>query len=173
MNVDALVQQPNSPGTGLIGLGPSAGSQILGSLNSSKGDTPLDRIFKQNTTTPNVLTILLSRTPENSTAANMSDTLVPLLDEQPGQITIGEVLSEYANITNQAKLPGLVDTVIQHWKTVLDPNGIIGPDGSKLNTVSVQTNLSEGQSDQLRVVFDSGFTRPQVYIYTVPMSFPN
>ncbi|KAE9385667.1 acid protease [Gymnopus androsaceus JB14] len=162
LNVDALVQQPNSPGTGLIGLGPSAGSQILGSLNSSKGDTPLDRIFKQNTTTPNILTILLSRTPENSTAANKSDTLVPILDEQPGQITIGEVLSEYESITKQAKLPGLVDTVNQHWKTVLDPNGIIGPDGSKLNTVSVQTNLSEGQSDQLRVVFDSGFTRPQV-----------
>ncbi|KAI9466602.1 hypothetical protein BJY52DRAFT_1182155 [Lactarius psammicola] len=40
-------------GTGLIGLGPNTGSHIQDALGDQPGgDTPLDRIFRQNLTTP-------------------------------------------------------------------------------------------------------------------------
>ncbi|KAJ3873792.1 acid protease [Lentinula edodes] len=165
IHADSVIQMiQDVPGTGLIGLGPSKGSAILGLLNSSAGDPPLDRIFKQNTSTPNILTILLSRNEENSTAPEMSNQLVPLLEDQPGQITIGEVIGEYEEVAEQPKLPALVDGsgLNQHWMTLLDSNGIIGPDGNRINTTSSKSNLTQGKSDQLRVVFDSGFSFPQV-----------
>ncbi|KAJ3981335.1 acid protease [Lentinula detonsa] len=165
IHADSVIQMVQDvPGTGLIGLGPSKGSAILKLLNSSAGDPPLDRIFKQNSSTPNILTILLSRNEQNSTAPEMSSELVPLLEEQPGQITIGEVIAEYEEITKQPKLPALVDGtgLNQHWMTVLDSNGIIGPDGNRIKTLSTNTNLTQGKNDQLRVVFDSGFSFPQV-----------
>ncbi|KAJ4485446.1 acid protease [Lentinula aciculospora] len=165
IKVDKVNQINDAIGTGLIGLGPSRGSGILKKIGSPAGDPPLDRIFKQNMTTPNFISILLSRTDEQSAVPNASSqTLVPLLDEQPGQLTIGEVIPEYQGITNTSKLSALVETATtnQHWMTLLDSNGIIGPDGNRINTTSKNGNTDEGQSDQLRVVFDTGFTQPQV-----------
>ncbi|KAJ3994091.1 acid protease [Lentinula boryana] len=150
IHADSVIQMVQDvPGTGLIGLGPSKGSAILKLLNSSAGDPPLDRIFKQNSSTPNILTILLSRNEQKSTAPEMSSELVPLLEEQPGQITIGEVIRIRRN--NEAAKIARVDS-----------NGIIGPDGNRIKTLSTNTNLTQGKSDQLRVVFDSGFSFPQV-----------
>ena len=51
----------NVAGSGLIGLGPAVGSNILSTLGSDAGSPPLDMIFGQNTSTPNFLTILLDR----------------------------------------------------------------------------------------------------------------
>ncbi|KAF9068530.1 aspartic peptidase domain-containing protein [Rhodocollybia butyracea] len=163
ISVNKVEQQADTPGTGLIGFGPSRGSMILHTMGSSSGDPPLDRIFKQNTTTPNILTILLSRS-DNFTTPTKNNSLVPLLDDQPGQITIGELIPGYSNVTSQAKLPALVDAAQQHWMTLLDAAGVIAPNGQKLNLTSLNTNLTEGNSDRLRVMFDSGFTRPQVPI---------
>jgi hypothetical protein len=144
---------------------------ILHTMGSSSGDPPLDRIFKQNTTTPNILTILLSRS-DNFTTPTKTNSLVPLLDDQPGQITIGEVIPGYSNVTSQAKLPALVDTTQQHWVTLLDAGGVIAPNGQRLDLTSLNTNLTEGSNNQLRVMFDSGFTRPQVRTLSISFLSP-
>lgn len=153
-----LVQTPpttqTKAGYGLIGLGPQTGSEVRGAINSSAGDPVLDRIFRQNTTTPNYLTILLGRSDDPT------DTL-------PGDITVGEILPGYENITSQPKLNVSVvpsdDTDNQHWQTLLDADGIIGPDG---NAIDVETSVSStSNKKQLTAVFDTGFSIPQVPRY--------
>ena len=137
-----LDESGNNPrGEGLIGLGPNSGSQIQATLNSANGDTPLDRIFRQNTTTPNYITILLGR------AGDPSDTFV-------GDFTIGEVVDPFGNVTAQPKLDA--DLSRSHWVAQMDKNGIIGPDGQRINTTKHATG------NKLNVMFDSGFTFPQV-----------
>jgi hypothetical protein len=138
--------QPN--GQGLIGLGPNAGSFIRGALNNDEGDTALDRIFLQNTSTPNILTILLGRSNDPT-------------DQFPGYITVGEVLQGYENITSQPKLPvssvAPGDKADQHWQTLADDDGFVGPDGKPINVSSIVDG-----GNKLTVVMDSGFTLPQV-----------
>ncbi|KAH9007248.1 aspartic peptidase domain-containing protein [Lactarius hatsudake] len=142
-------------GTGLIGLGPNIGSQVHGALNDlPAGDTPLDRIFRQNLTTPNFLTVLLNR--PNDTAETYA-----------GAMTIGEVLPQYSNLTNQPKVPvsSLQSSSFaqdQHWSIVLDSNGIIGPDGKAIQVTSNATDAPTHDANQLVAVFDTGFTLPQV-----------
>ena len=46
---------------GLIGLGPNTGSVILYKLDDDSGNSVLNRIFSQNTTASNYLTLLLGR----------------------------------------------------------------------------------------------------------------
>ncbi|KZT67267.1 acid protease [Daedalea quercina L-15889] len=138
-------------GTGLIGLGPHTGSNIQATLGNGTGDPPLDRIFQQNTSTPNYLTVLLGRSDDK-------------YDDVPGNITIGETLSGYGNVTSQPKLNvtelKLTEETAQHWQTLLDEDGIIGPDG---NVVDVTTVVSSTSNDkQLTVVFDTGYSLPQV-----------
>lgn len=112
----------------------------------------MDRIFLQNTTTPNFISVLLSRVSDDPAGS------VP----QTGQLTVGTVIPGYEAINSQKQLPALVDADgIQHWQTVMDPNGIIGPDGSNIITNSTVTSAG-GTAQQLRVVFDTGFTFPQV-----------
>ena len=54
--------QPSKMGPGLIGLGPSDSSVIFNTFRGSvAGTTVLDRIFLQDRSTPNFLTILLGR----------------------------------------------------------------------------------------------------------------
>lgn len=138
-------------GTGLIGLGPNFGSQVHNALNDPSGDAVLDRIFKQNTSTPNVLSILLGRDDDPS-------------DRFPGDLTVGEVLPGYDDINSQPKLNvsqvSVTDLGDQHWQTLLDPNGIIGPDGK---TIDIDTQVkTTSNKKQLTAVFDSGFSLPQV-----------
>lgn len=141
----------NVDGSGLIGLGPNFGSQVHSALNDPKGDAPLDRIFQQNASTPNFLTILLSRDDDPG-------------EKFPGDLTIGEVLPGYEAITNAPKLPVTVlsskNQVNQHWQTVLDADGVIGPDGKSIDINTVVSSTSNKK--QLTAVFDSGFSLPQV-----------
>ena len=141
-------------GTGLIGLGPNYGSQVHAALGNSTGDAVLDRIFRQNTSTPNYLTILLGRDDDPS-------------DKFPGDLTVGEILPGYEAITSQPKLNvsqvSINDIGDQHWQTVLDPSGVIGPDGKAINVDTVVDSTSD--KTQLTAVFDSGFSFPQVPAY--------
>ncbi|KAI9448437.1 acid protease [Lactarius indigo] len=141
-------------GTGLIGLGPNVGSHVHDALNDlPAGDTPLDRIFRQNLTTPNYLTVLLNR--PNDTA-----------EKYTGAMTIGEALPQYSNITNQPKVPvSVLQTIIseaQHWSIILDSNGIIGPDGKAIKVTSNATYAPIHDVNQLVAIIDTGFTFPQV-----------
>lgn len=141
----------NAAGTGLIGLGPNFGSQVFDAIGDSSGDAVLDRIFKQNTSTPNYITILLGRHDDPT-------------DTFPGDLTVGEILPGYEAVTSQPKLnvSQVAQNTIgnQHWQTLLDADGVIGPDGE---AISVTTGVSgTSNKKQLTAVFDSGFSLPQV-----------
>jgi hypothetical protein len=140
-------------GTGLVGLGPRFGSQVLGALNTSAGDPPIDRIFSQNTSIPNFISVLLSRP---------NDTREPYT----GEMTISEVLPEFQNISSQPKVPVSVlqskIEVDQHFSVLLDANGIIGPDGNAIKTTTNASAAPNHNPQQLQIVFDTGFTLPQL-----------
>lgn len=152
--VSAAADSSHSAGQGLIGLGPNSGSIVHSIINDHSGDAVVDRIFRQNTSTPNYISFLLGRS---------GDPTEPF----PGDITIGQPLEPYGNITSQPKL-----TVTQaeggasgqHWQTLLDKNGIIGPDGQP---ISVESGVKGAPKDQLTVIFDSGFSLPQVPKYVL------
>ena len=135
---------------GLIGLGPNTGSVIRDEIDDASGDSVLDRIFSQNTTSANYLTVLLNRLGDPDSPST-------------GQLTIAETLPQYSNITSMPKLSvtkvhKLTDED-QHWQVYTDANGVIGPDG---NPISVDSIVPSAPDGQLVVVFDSGFTLPQV-----------
>ncbi|KAI0771200.1 acid protease [Trametes elegans] len=135
---------------GLIGLGPNTGSVIRDKLDESSADSVLDRIFSQNTTSANYLTLLLNREIGGSSTTT-------------GQLTISELLPQYKDIANMPKLPvtkvhRLTDED-QHWQVLTDANGVLGPDGAPIKVDSI---VPSAPDDQLVVVFDSGFTLPQV-----------
>ena len=144
------MQNPN--GKGLVGLGPNAGSRVFSALNSqASGDAVIDNIFKLNTSSPNFLTMLLTRS--NDPAGDF-----------PGQFTVGDVLPGYENVTSQAQVPVTSvprnDASGQHWQVLLDPDGVIGPDGKP---VDFDTKVkSTKNKDQLTAIIDSGFSLPQV-----------
>lgn len=122
-------------------------------VNSSAGDTVLDRIFRQNLTTPNFLSVLLSRASDD----------LPGQTPQTGQLTVGSIIPGMEGITGMKQLPALVDQFgVQHWETVLDANGIIGSDGEAIATNTTIDKPTVGTENQLHVVFDTGFTFPQV-----------
>ncbi|KAF7987046.1 hypothetical protein HWV62_175 [Athelia sp. TMB] len=81
-----------------------------------------------------------------------------------GEITVGEVVPGYENITSQPQIP-VESTVVltsadQHWQILSDKDkGIVGPDGNVIPTSSIVTKAPDGQ---LVAVFDSGYTFPQV-----------
>lgn len=146
----------NPEGQGLVGLGPNEGSTIYASLNGSAvGDTPLNRIFLTNTSTPNYITVALGR-------SNFSDP--DATSQFPGDFTIGEVLPQYSNITSQ---PQLNITLAQnggnqHWMVLLDSNGVTAGSGAN-STVKTTTNVAAtSDKSRLTFVFDTGFTFPQV-----------
>ncbi|KIM80490.1 hypothetical protein PILCRDRAFT_822588 [Piloderma croceum F 1598] len=133
---------------GIIGLGPGSVSAIRDTLNSDSGDTAVDRIFNQNHSSSNFISVLLGRSddPDNP---------------WPGDITVGTVMEGYEEILNQPKLDvATAKNGNQHWSVVIDPDGIIGPNGE---AVPVQTTVSSTKnSTQLTGFFDTGFTLPQV-----------
>ncbi|KAF8464726.1 acid protease [Russula ochroleuca] len=137
---------------GFLGLGPNSGSRIHASLNNQpEGDTVLDRIFRQNVSSPNFLTVLLGRSSDPA-------------EKYPGDITVGEVLQGLENISSQPQVPVTIlqtlDSSNQHWQVLLDEDGIIGPDGQP---ILVQTGVqSTPNPNQLTTFFDTGFSFPQV-----------
>ena len=142
-------------GLGLIGLGPRSGSQVLAAMNASgsAGDPPLDRIFSQNTSIPNFMSVLLSR--PNDTHETYT-----------GEMTISEILPEFQNISNQPKVPvSILQSNIsfdQHFSVLLDPDGIIGPDGKAIKTTSNASLAPPHNQSQLQIIFDTGFSLPQL-----------
>jgi hypothetical protein len=143
----------------MLGLGPNSGSSIHASLNNqAQGDTVLDRIFRQNVSTPNFLTVLLGRSNDPG-------------EKYPGDITVGEVLQGLENITSQPQVPVTVlqalDAPGQHWQVLLDEDGIIGPNGQPIQFQSgVQSTPNR---KQLTAIFDTGFSFPQVPLYVKHM----
>jgi hypothetical protein len=140
-------------GFGLIGLSPSSGSLVLAALqNNSAADPPIDRIL-QNTSVPNFISILLNR--PNDTRETYT-----------GEMTIGEVLPLFQNISSQPKVPvSVLQSNLssdQHFSVLLDPDGIIGPDGKAINTTSNASLAPSHDPRQLLVAFDSGFALPQL-----------
>ena len=167
MTVQVTPDSTNPQGLGLIGLGPNKGSNVFSAVGSSAGAAVVDRIFRQNTSTPNFISVLLGRYDDPT-------------DTFPGDITVGDVLSGYDNINSQSKLevtegaiqyvrtmdfPDLVavsmlESGSQHWQTLLDKNGVLGPDGQPIALTTVVDKTANG--NQLTVVFDTGFTLSQV-----------
>ncbi|TFK87338.1 acid protease [Polyporus arcularius HHB13444] len=145
----------NKDGSGLIGLGPNYGSQVSDAVGDSSGDAVLDRIFQQNTSTPNYITFLLGRNDDPT-------------DPPTGDLTVGELMTGYENITSQPKLPVSVvsssETVNQHWQVLLDANGIVGPAGNDvISEFNIESAVgSTGNKKQLTVVLDTGYSLPQV-----------
>lgn len=139
-------------GTGLIGLGPRTGSQIFQTLASSAGDPPLDSVFRQDTSIPNFISVLLNR--PNDTA-----------EQYTGEMTISEILPEFQNVSSQTKVSVTVlQSALsgdQHFSVLLDSNGVIGPDGNAIKITSNATEAPTHDSSQLQVVLDTGFTLPQ------------
>ena len=152
---------PNVPG--ILGLGPNVGSRVHASLNNQpQGDAVLDRIFQQNVSTPNILTVLLGRSNDPA-------------DKYPGDITVGEIIPGMENITTEPKVPVTVDpqsySTDQHWQALLDANGIIGSDGKP---IQIQTSVQGTQNpNQLTAMFDTGFSLPQVPQYVFAACFPS
>ncbi|PBK97380.1 acid protease [Armillaria gallica] len=126
-------------GAGIIGLGPTTGSVIYNNLTTSVGYTVLDRIFLQNTSTPNYLTVLLGRTQDPT-------------DVFPGEISIGELLDGYSNIESEPKL-----------EILLDEDGIIGSDGKPIHITTTVKQTSN--SKQATAMLDTGFSLSQVPRY--------
>ncbi|KAJ7029302.1 aspartic peptidase domain-containing protein [Mycena alexandri] len=152
----AFIQVPpdsaHPVGQGLIGLGPSEGSVVFDAFDAAdEGNTVLDNIFTQDTSTPNYITFLLGRLNDPS-------------ETFPGDLTVGEVMPNYTNITSQPKLPVTVVSVSnqanQHFQILLDADGFIGPDGSSIPITSVVSSTKNKK--QATVVIDTGFSLPQV-----------
>ncbi|KAH9080403.1 aspartic peptidase domain-containing protein [Lactarius deliciosus] len=125
IHVNASASYPE--GRSLIGLGPNV-------------DSVLDRIFRQNLTTPNILTVLLSRSDRSA-------------EQFPGEITVSDIIPGMENITDQPKLA--VKTVPssrsgnQHWQTD--------------KPIHFRTKVSSTKNaSQLTAIFDTGFTFNQV-----------
>ncbi|KAH9016861.1 acid protease [Lactarius pseudohatsudake] len=119
----------------LIGLGPNVGSNVHDALKKQpRGDTVSDRIFRQNLTTPNILTVLLSRSDRST-------------EQFPGEITVSDIIPGMENITDGP----IIAIGNQHWQVLLDPDGIIGPNGQPIH---FRTKLT--------AIFDTGFTFNQV-----------
>ena len=152
-------------GTGIIGLGPTFNSRVHREFNTQLnfsndiGDPPLERIFKQDPGLPNFLTVLLSR--------KSDDLNGPDPYNQVGQLTIGRLIYGLHNIVDTPKLP--VPDVIGwqrtgHWQTELDANGIFGPDGQYMETIST---VPGGDNHRLNVVFDTGYSLPQLPAHVI------
>ena len=86
------------------------------------------------------------------------------IDPFKGEMTMGEIIPGFENITSMPRLD--VETVTrllksdQHWQALTDENnGIIGPDGQPIKFDSIVPRAPDGQ---LVAVIDSGFTFSQV-----------
>ncbi|KAF9029911.1 acid protease [Hymenopellis radicata] len=153
----AFMQVPpdadNKQGQGILGLGPNSGSNIYNTLQSDAGFAVVDRIFLQNTSTPNFISIALGRVQDPDSA-----------DSFPGNITVGDILDGYDAITNEPKLAVTTVSVTragdQHFQILLDQNGLLGPDG---NPIAIHTEV-QGTSNgyQATAVVDSGFSLSQL-----------
>jgi len=135
--------------TGIIGLGPSAGSVIRNTVGNASADPPLDRIFSQNASASNYITFFLNRDSDPS-------------QTQSGEMTVSEIIPGFENVTAQTQVPAerlkTDSSFNQHWTVQLDSQGIFGPDGKVIE----QSSIVPDNEGRLYGVIDSGFTLPQV-----------
>jgi hypothetical protein len=153
ITVEVTPSNDSPEGFGLIGLGPSSGSQVLAAVKNSSADPPTDRIFRQDTSVPNFISVLLNR--PNDTHATYT-----------GEMTISEVLPLFQNISSQPKVPvSILQSSLseaQHFSILLDADGIIGPDGNAIKMTSNASLAPSHNPQQLQMVFDTGFSLPQM-----------
>ncbi|KAH0831987.1 aspartic peptidase domain-containing protein [Lanmaoa asiatica] len=144
---------------GLIGLGPSSGSDIRALGGSAAANPPLDRIFTTDTSVSPLIAILLQRSDDPE-------------EPYPGDLAIGEVLTDHQDIFNQPRLPVTIAPLAggQHWQTLLDVNGIIGPNGKP---IQIKSQVTGAQTQNATVIFDTGFTLPQVPPYVAQALYGN
>ncbi|KAF8555757.1 acid protease [Imleria badia] len=136
---------------GLIGLGPNSGSSIYKKLSGDSGNCAINRIFQQNASSNNYITLMLSRSGDPGS-------------QIASQFTMSSIVPGFENIASQPQIP--VEKVYkltdkdQHWQILTDKDvGIIGPDGQPIQYDSI---VPKAPSGQLVAVLDSGFTLPQV-----------
>jgi hypothetical protein len=126
---------------------------VLHTIKNSSGDPPIDRIFRQDNSVPNFISVLLNR--PNDTQATYT-----------GEMTISEVLPLFQNISSQPKVPVTVLSsslnTSQHFSALLDSDGIIGPDGNAIKMTSNASLAPSHDSQQLQIIFDTGFSLPQL-----------
>jgi hypothetical protein len=126
---------------------------VLNALNNSAGDPPIDRIFRQDTSVPNFISVLLNRPNDTNPAYT-------------GEMTISQVLPLFQNISTQPKVPvSVLESSLngsQDFSVLLDPDGVIGPDGKAINITSNASLAPSHDPHQLQVIFDTGFSLPQL-----------
>ncbi|KAJ7274248.1 aspartic peptidase domain-containing protein [Mycena rebaudengoi] len=150
--MEVVPDDDHPEGQGLIGLGPSSGSNVFQAFSeATEGLTVLDSIFLQNKETPNYITFALGRLDDPT-------------DFFHGDFTVGELLPNFTDVTNQPKLLS-TDVSIgnkgnQHIQILLDANGFIGPDGAAIPIKS--TVGSTSNKKQATAIIDTGFSLPQV-----------
>ncbi|KAI0291221.1 aspartic peptidase domain-containing protein, partial [Multifurca ochricompacta] len=151
--MEVASDDPDQAGRGLIGLSPNSGSLIYAALgNQSSADSPFDRIFREYPSTPQFFTFHLGR--HNLTVGDQKNT---------GELTLGSVLPQYQDVTNQPKVEVFVlpdeFAIYQHWVVFLDPDGIIGPNGP----IKLKSNITNNGT--LVSLVDTGFTLAQLPQY--------
>jgi hypothetical protein len=56
----------------------------------------------------------------------------------------------------------------QHWQSLIDTNGILGPDGQPISLTTVVAKTADAY--KLTAVFDTGFSLPQVPEWVASLS---
>lgn len=109
---------------------------------ASAGFAPIDRIFRENTSTPNYITALLGRSNDPT-------------DTFPGDVTISEVVPGFEDIRNQPKLNctqvSLYSIGDQHWQALLDTDGI-EVNGKALSLPDSVVNTTENKKQLTAIV---------------------
>lgn len=130
---------------GLFGFGPNSGSVVRKKLDKKNADTTLQNIFNNAGMSNNYVTFLLDRQKDPTDAFR-------------GEMTIGEIIPGWENITKAEKLD--VETVTrllksdQHWQALTDKDkGVTGPDGK---TIPIDSIVPLAPDGQLVAVIDSG-----------------
>ncbi|EIW84515.1 acid protease [Coniophora puteana RWD-64-598 SS2] len=154
-----------SAGDGVLGLGPAQDSRIRSLRNTSAANPPIDRIFSSDNSTDNYIAVLLGRGDEISSSDAPGDASTAASSPKyPGDLSICSVLPKYASVRNQPKLDvtqvprRLING--QHWQVLLDSDGIKGTDGQR---IEISSRVDGAGKDQpATVIFDTGYTFPQV-----------
>ncbi|TFY75629.1 hypothetical protein EWM64_g8384 [Hericium alpestre] len=144
---------------GLLGLGPNTGSVVYQKIDDHSADSALFRIFGEDKTTQNYISVLLDR------QGDPDETLT-------GQFTVSETIPELSNITSQPKLtikdvPTLT-SVDQHWAVLTDEDGVIGPDGEVIQTKSIVPRVPRAMSDAIYGRVQGAVYNMQMEIWTIP-----
>lgn len=120
-------------------------------FENNTGASVCDRIFLQNTSSPNFITVNLGRLDDPD-------------QNFPGNITISETVDGLEGVLNEPQLDvtlvSVHDTGDQHFQILLDSDGIIGPDNQSISYKTVVETTSN--SLQATAVFDTGFSLSQV-----------